>query len=192
MEKISIRNAKFAKIGLHDFCKYVNKFKNTREMTILEIGSYVGDSTQIFANYFKKVIAIDPWENGYDENDQSSYKYPMAIIEAQFDGMRTNFQHIEKIKDKAENVVSKFADNSIDIVYVDGLHSYDGVINDIKDWYCKVKNGGWLAGHDYKNKHHPGVEKAVHEIVGLPEMRFGDTSWILPKKTIVTRGGLKL
>ena len=55
--------------GLEDLINYVNTFSNTKEMVMVEIGSYAGESTEQFANKFKKVIAIDPFLNDYDEND---------------------------------------------------------------------------------------------------------------------------
>ena len=188
MEKISVRNAKFAKIGLHEMCQYIKKFKDTKVMTIVELGSYAGDAAEIFANYFRKVICVDPWENDYDDDDASSWKYPMILVEAQFDRMKKNFQNITKIKDKSVNIVDNFPDNSLDVVYVDAVHKYKDVQEDIKMWFPKLKEKGWLCGHDYKNKHHPDVEKAIHDLIGFPEKRFPDTSWVINKFTILSRG----
>lgn len=39
--------------------------------------------------------------------------------------------------------------NTIDIVYIDGLHHYQGVWDDITSWWPKLKSGGIMAGHDY-------------------------------------------
>jgi hypothetical protein len=57
------------KKGLEDLIEYINKFSDTKQMTMIEIGSYAGESTELFANNFKSVIAIDPFLNDYDEND---------------------------------------------------------------------------------------------------------------------------
>jgi hypothetical protein len=56
--------------------------------------------------------------------------------------------------------VTKFADNSLDFVYLDGNHTYDFVKQDLNAWYNKVKVGGILAGHDYPLK---SVKQAVDE-----------------------------
>ena len=42
-----------------------------------------------------------------------------------------------------------FEDNSIDAIYIDGNHSYEAVIEDIKNWSPKVKQGGLIIGDDY-------------------------------------------
>ena len=41
------------------------------------------------------------------------------------------------------------ADNSIDLVYIDGEHTYKGVNNDIIKWRNKIRKGGYIGGHDY-------------------------------------------
>jgi hypothetical protein len=42
-----------------------------------------------------------------------------------------------------------FADESLDVVYIDANHAYDFVKQDIELWYPKVKKGGYIGGHDY-------------------------------------------
>lgn len=51
-------------------------------------------------------------------------------------------------------------DGSLDAVFVDGDHSYEAVIEDLKFWIKKVRPGGQLLGDDYWVD---GVRKAVHE-----------------------------
>ena len=41
-----------------------------------------------------------------------------------------------------------FQDNSLDFVFIDADHSYDGVMQDIAAWQPKVKPGGWLGGSE--------------------------------------------
>ena len=39
--------------GLKDLINYINQFQSTSEMTMVEIGSYAGEGTEIFAEHFK-------------------------------------------------------------------------------------------------------------------------------------------
>lgn len=55
-----------------------------------------------------------------------------------------------------------YADASLDLVYLDGDHSYDGVRSDIDAWLPKVRSGGILAGHDFAH-YFPGLMRAVLE-----------------------------
>ena len=59
-----------------------------------------------------------------------------------------------------------FSDGSLDFVFIDADHSYEGVSRDIEAWYPKVKAEGLLCGHDYANPGDPcgmEVKRAVDE-----------------------------
>ncbi len=64
----------------------------------------------------------------------------------------------------------KIGDKSMDFVFLDADHSYDGLMADIAAWSPKVKPGGWLCGHDYRNAMEQfdfsGVDRAVDETFG--------------------------
>lgn len=53
-------------------------------------------------------------------------------------------------------------DNSLDLLYLDANHSYEGVKKDLEAWFSKVKTGGVIAGHDYINEAY-GVHQAVND-----------------------------
>ena len=50
----------------------------------------------------------------------------------------------------------------VDLVFIDGDHSYNGCAADIRAYTAKVKLGGILSGHDID---YPGVNRAVNELV---------------------------
>jgi hypothetical protein len=174
MGTISIRNAKHAKTGLVDLINYIG---DTSEMIMVEVGSYVGDSSEIFAKNFETVFCIDPWENGYDDNDKASSQYDMKIIEAQFDELRKKYKNIVKMRETSEKGAFHFLAGILNFVYIDGLHTYNGVKKDLHLWLPKVKKGFWIGGHDYNSKHFPGVKEAVNEFF-IPDATFKDSSWI--------------
>jgi len=179
MGDICIRNAKNAVVGLIDLCQYIGLTKNMR---MVEIGSYVGDSTKVFAERFEKVFAIDPWRNGYDDSDAASYQFDMAKVELQFDTLCSEYKNIEKMKCRSDQgyylLNVNYPGKVFDFVYIDGLHSYEGVKHDIHIWKWKIKEGGFIGGHDYSMKKFPGVVQAVNEYK-MPDMTFSDTSWII-------------
>lgn len=53
------------------------------------------------------------------------------------------------IRKQSKEASLDFEDNSVDVVYIDGDHTYEGVKLDIEVWWPKVKPGGFLCGHDY-------------------------------------------
>jgi predicted O-methyltransferase YrrM len=76
-----------------------------------------------------------------------------------------------RVKDKrvfiqslSEEAVNYFADNCLDLVFIDGSHEYEDVRHDIIQWSKKVKQGGIIAGHDYGHERWPGVTQAVDEL----------------------------
>lgn len=61
---------------------------------------------------------------------------------------------------------STIADGSLDLVFLDADHSYDAVKADLAAWLPKMKLGGWIGGHDYRNsdpRFRFGVDRAVDE-----------------------------
>lgn len=158
--------------GLNNFCQYINKFVNTKTMTILEIGSYLGDSTVIFAKYFKHVISVDPYLD--DLFDKKLRFDTAANIEQKFK-KRIKDLPITKVKMKSLDY-AKMNKDIIDIVYIDGKHNYKSVKNDIKAWlpHCRY----FISGHDYWKSKFPGVILAVNETIGKPDKTFCDFSWI--------------
>lgn len=177
---LSIRNAKFAKIGLMELCDYVTEQIGS-DISILEIGSFSGDSGKIFAESTTgPVICVDPWESNYDPTgtDLASNPeyYDMREVEARFDEMAEPFFNILKWKMTSEEAVNKVT-GEIDFIYIDALHTYEGVKRDIELWLPKAKH--FIGGHDYRSRHHPGVQLAIDEEFGNPDRLFRDSSWLV-------------
>jgi predicted O-methyltransferase YrrM len=165
--------------GLLELINHINHFRPTSEMNMIEIGSYSGESTEIFAQRFKSVVAIDPFLNDYDANDMTCQYMDLNRVHEIFlqrISKYGNVNHIRKISDDAH---IELLDNSFDFVYIDGLHTYEQVKSDIKNYSPKIIVGGFIGGHDY----HPnwsGVMKAIDESLKI-DRTFSDTSWITKK-----------
>ena len=85
------------------------------------------------------------------------------------------------IKNTSENAVKLFENNSLDIVFIDAEHTYPKVKQDINNWLEKVKNKGYLTGHDYSLTFF-GVIKAVNETLGEDNIKVKqDAVWIYKK-----------
>jgi len=82
----------------------------------------------------------------------------------------------------AEHVPPKAAlyqDHSLDFVFIDANHYYEGVKNDLDAWLPKVKDSGIIAGHDYNPVSWPGVIKAVHEVFDTSRIQVIGSSWMV-------------
>lgn len=64
-----------------------------------------------------------------------------------------------------------YEDDLFDMIYIDAEHTYESVIRDLELSYKKIKNNGFIMGHDYdvnpkkteKNYDYTGVRQAVKE-----------------------------
>lgn len=143
--------------------------------TMIEIGSYVGESTILFSKYFDYVISIDPYIDNYDPNDPACRFAPFDSVYLEFLKNISVYPNIKHIRKKSDDAFNDF--EQVDFVYIDGVHLYDQVKKDITNYLPKIKPGGFIGGHDY----HPfwsGVVQAVDECLGPPDFIFEDTSWI--------------
>jgi predicted O-methyltransferase YrrM len=147
---------------------------------MIEIGSFVGESTVLFAQSFKQVIAIDPFLEGYDEKDPTSHSFDFKNVYQTYLERTGDHQNIQTIVSTSDNAVKELDSETYDFVYIDGLHTYEGVKTDIQNYQPLVKPGGVIGGHDYTNKikHLVGVYDAVNEMFGAPDKVFEDNSWI--------------
>lgn len=152
--------------GLYDLIKEVV----TKKTNMVEIGSFSGVSSELFALHCKKIHCVDRWSE-YNEIDGSK----LSEGERRFDELVTRYKNIEKIKMSSEEACSKFEDRSLDFVYIDAAHDYENVKKDILCWLPKVKVGGYIAGHDIVIS---GVGAAVGELFGSSYKQYSDTSWL--------------
>jgi hypothetical protein len=65
---------------------------------------------------------------------------------------------------------SLFPDEFFDFIYIDGSHDYEPVKQDVISWWSKVKVGGVIGGHDYKNS--PYVEQLVKEFATEKQLQI--------------------
>lgn len=67
-----------------------------------------------------------------------------------------------------------YADNSLDYVFLDGDHNYEGIKADLIAWYPKLKLGALFAGHDHEVAF-PGVIQAVKEFFNEKNIKYQTT-----------------
>lgn len=56
------------------------------------------------------------------------------------------------IKALSTDAARRFDDGYFDWVYLDALHTYDAVVQDLRAWWPKLREGGLLSGDDYGDK----------------------------------------
>ena len=176
----SMRDTASQQNGLKELISYINNITLTKYLTMYEIGSYAGESAEVFAENFKKIYCVDPWECGYDdERDWASHNNG-EIVENAFDARVSKYSNVVKRKIGSIDCSKEVEDNSIDLVYIDGNHQYEAILEDIKEWFPKIKTGGFLSGHDYWTAR---TRNAIRDNgFNRVDKSFSDHSWIIRKK----------
>jgi predicted O-methyltransferase YrrM len=150
--------------------------KNAR---VVEIGSWMGASTCFLAAGLKgpeaRVYAVDNFQGmSLCGEDVAWYQRHFRKLgtNSTLDIFNANFAALG-FANRAEPVVSdsiaaahSLADmrGTIDLIFVDGDHSYAGCKADIEAWLPFVKKGGVMAFHDFGSRA-SGVTQAIFETI---------------------------
>lgn len=86
------------------------------------------------------------------------------------EAVRQSGDKAKVLKMASVEAAAQINDGSMDFVFLDADHSYEGLMADIEAWLPKVNVGGWLMGHDYRNHMEQfdfsGVDRAVDGTFG--------------------------
>ncbi len=119
--------------------------------TFVELGTHNGFSYFAFCHalnklkYDKKCYAIDTWQG-----DEHAGKYSEEVYEFV---NRYNNKHFHDfstlMRGYFDDYVEHFDDDSIELLHIDGLHTYEAVKHDFETWLPKVcKKRGIILFHD--------------------------------------------
>jgi hypothetical protein len=143
-----------------------------RPAVIVELGAHYGQSYFMFCQAVadgclpSRTFAVDTWRGDshvgaygeevfgeVSEHNQRYYERFSSLLRMSFD-----------------QALDYFADASIDILHIDGLHTYDAVRHDFETWLPKVKPGGIVLMHDIEVRHQDfGVWRLWEELSGRYE-----------------------
>jgi hypothetical protein len=155
--------------------------------TWVEIGSWMGRSTAYCAvellncNKMGKFYCIDTWQGG-DTLENHQYVLEGKLKQVFLDNIAPVADYITPIESLSWAAADQFADSSVDFCYVDALHTYEAVMQDLTAWWPKIRPGSWFAGDDY-TKGWPGVQQAVQQFFGELGVRYDRCGrcWIVKK-----------
>ena len=150
---------------------------HSNETKMIEIGSYMGESTLMFAasGMFKEIHCIDPFKGYIPDFPTGTGGYSWVEVKAEYEMNTRYFDNITLHEDFSYNVVDEFKNYDYDFVNIDGSNSYKDTYRDIELYLPKAIQ--FIGGHNYK-KEFPGVIEAVDKVLGGPDEVFRDFSWI--------------
>lgn len=120
-----------------------------RPRRFVELGSHHGASFFAFCQAMERAgakteaIAIDSWQGDeqagfYDDRVFDNFKFILRPY--------ADFAHY--IKGFFDDAAPHFAAGSIDLLHIDGLHTYAAVRNDFETWLPKMSSEGLVMFHD--------------------------------------------
>lgn len=129
---------------------------------IVELGSYRGRSaTALCDGCSGQVFAVDI----FHDQDLLEFQKNTAAL-----------KNLTVHRESSTYAANRFADKSVDMVFIDADHSYESVSDDIRAWLPKCRH--LICGHDYTDDgvgHWPGVVRAVNEV--FPKIEQVESLW---------------
>jgi O-antigen biosynthesis protein len=138
----------FSWVGHLPFASWIINEINPK--IFVELGTHSGNSYFAFCEsvyrnkLFTKCYAVDLWSG-----DLHSGNYPEFIFKSvnQFNTKRyANFSTL--LKSTFDDALKNFPDKSINLLHIDGLHTYQAVKHDFYSWLPKLDNDAIVIFHD--------------------------------------------
>mmetsp|Transcript_45530 Transcript_45530/g.84335 ORF Transcript_45530/g.84335 Transcript_45530/m.84335 type:complete len:307 (-) Transcript_45530:64-984(-) len=183
------RESAFWNTYYKDVCAFIESHaKNSgssSNFAIVEVGTAYGGNADALAGHFPHatIVAVDPLLAGYDKKDVHSKRLEEWVEELDiskddfslwwaygllYDQQKkhgSGYHIVRELSKKAGEAFLSTNAAKFDVAFIDGLHTYEGVRDDIKTYVKLLKPGGILIFNDYGNGVFPGVERAVDEYV---------------------------
>jgi Methyltransferase domain len=151
----------------------------------VEVGVWKGDMSAKLLQKVrpKKLLLIDPWTfdprfpgslfGGGSARSQADMDAVWRKVVKRF-GTEIGQGVVSIHRCTSAEFASSVAAETLDWVYIDGNHTYECVLEDLRSWYPKVRPGGLLAGDDYDRPDgwwDDGVTKAVQDFASAEAVR---------------------
>lgn len=148
--------------GHIDFAQWLVDYKKPE--VVVDLGVDYGVSTYAFAlQNIGTVYGID-WFMG---DEQTGTRNTELFVKNKLKELEINNTYIVK---STFDDISKIWNRPIDILHIDGYHTYEAVSNDYENWHKHVKEYGVILFHDTCVEGF-GVRQFFNEI-SLPKLNF--------------------
>lgn len=154
-----------------DFMNYVSSEEKIKK--IVEIGSFFGGSLWFYTKFLNPevIVSVDmpipPEDSRYQQMVDSRGQWESWMKEISFIEFTGN-SHDKNISNALN---THFPESDIDMLFIDGDHSYDGVKLDFLDYKGLVRSGGIIVFHDI-NGRIPDVERFWNEVIEFHSDEF--------------------
>jgi hypothetical protein len=147
-----------------------------RPRRFVELGCHTGNSYSSFAQGVQALglttacYGVDTWEGDPHAGPIDA----KAVLEWMDDHDRRFGSFSRLIKSTFDDALPHFADGSIDLLHIDGYHTYEAVAHDFEAWRPKVSDRGVVLLHDIGVRQQDfGVWRLWEELSGrYPSFEF--------------------
>lgn len=150
-----------------------------KPITAAEIGVWQGQTSMQLLKQRPdlRLYMVDRWkapspEDSFYGTDKLS-RYPQSVYDEALSKAVSAVRSVDPKAERhrilhlpSEEAAELIPDQSLDFIFIDGDHSYDGCFRDLTLWVPKVKIGGIVSGHDYGRPEKGQVKEAVHDFFG--------------------------
>ena len=124
--------------------------EQTRPGMLVELGTHYGHSyfsfcAGVVANGLPtKCFAVDTWQG-----DEHAGSYGEEIFAEVSERNQNQFHAFSRLlRMTFDEAVAHFGDGTVDILHIDGLHTYEAVKHDFETWLPKLSSRGIVLFHD--------------------------------------------
>jgi len=138
-----------------------------RPSLFVELGTHTAESFFAFCQAIVesgvqcRAVAVDTWRG-----DAHTGAYGDEVFREVDRYAREHYPSFTRLlRMTFDEANAKFDDGQIDLLHIDGMHTYEAVKHDFDTWWPKVKPGGVVVMHDSFDRHDGfGVWKLLEEL----------------------------